>query len=69
MTAPFQFMPQPTEDLDAIWWLIAEDSRGAANRVELAFVLLSFALQRLRDGGLELRDRMKPSIRTRLVGQ
>ncbi len=31
---PFQFTPQATEDLDAIWWFIAEDSRDAADRVE-----------------------------------
>ena len=24
MNAPFQFTPQATEDLDAIWWFIAE---------------------------------------------
>jgi antitoxin ParD1/3/4 len=35
MTAPFQFTPQATEDLDAIWWFIAEHSREAADRVEL----------------------------------
>jgi hypothetical protein len=27
---PFQFTPLATEDLDAIWWFIAEDSRDAA---------------------------------------
>src|ERR1017187_6490338 len=27
MNAPFQFTPQATEDLDAIWWFIAERSR------------------------------------------
>jgi len=35
MNAPFQFTPQATEDLDAIWWFIAEDNRNAADRVEL----------------------------------
>jgi plasmid stabilization system protein ParE len=35
MTAPFQLTPQATEDLDAIWWSIAEESRDAAERVEL----------------------------------
>jgi plasmid stabilization system protein ParE len=35
MSAPFQFTPQAAEDLDAIWWFIAEDSRKAADRVEM----------------------------------
>jgi plasmid stabilization system protein ParE len=38
MNAPFQFTPQATEDLDAIWWFIAEDNRDAANRVEMEIV-------------------------------
>jgi plasmid stabilization system protein ParE len=35
MNAPFQFTPQATEDLDAIWWFIAEDNQEAADRVEM----------------------------------
>jgi plasmid stabilization system protein ParE len=38
MNAPFQFTPLATEDLDAIWWFIAEDSREAANRVEAEII-------------------------------
>jgi plasmid stabilization system protein ParE len=38
MNAPFQFTPQATEDLETIWWFIAEDSRDAANRVEMEIV-------------------------------
>jgi plasmid stabilization system protein ParE len=38
MNAPFQFTPQATEDLDAIWWFIAKHSRDAADRVELEIV-------------------------------
>jgi plasmid stabilization system protein ParE len=38
MSAPFQFTPQATEDLDTIWWFIAEDNRDAADRVELEIV-------------------------------
>jgi plasmid stabilization system protein ParE len=38
MNAPFQFTSQATEDLDAIWWFIAEDSREAADRVEMEIV-------------------------------
>ena len=32
--APFQLTPQATEDLDAIWWIIAEDNQDAAERIE-----------------------------------
>jgi plasmid stabilization system protein ParE len=38
MNAPFQLTPQAIEDLDAIWWFIAERNRDAANRVELEIV-------------------------------
>ena len=31
---PFQLTLQATEDLDGIWWFIAEGSREAADRVE-----------------------------------
>ena len=31
----FSFTPQATEDLDSIWWFIAEDNRDAAHRVEM----------------------------------
>lgn len=34
MSAPFQLTPQATEDLDAIWWFIQEDSAEAADQVE-----------------------------------
>ena len=34
MTAAFEFTPLATEDPDAIWWFIAEDSPDAADRVE-----------------------------------
>jgi plasmid stabilization system protein ParE len=36
--APFQFTPQAAEDLDAIWWFIAEDNRDAASRVEMEII-------------------------------
>lgn len=38
MTAAFRFTPQATEDLDAIWWFIAQDNREAADRVEMEIV-------------------------------
>jgi antitoxin ParD1/3/4 len=38
MSAAFQFTQQATEDLDAIWWFIAEENRDAAERVELEIV-------------------------------
>jgi antitoxin ParD1/3/4 len=34
MTSSFRLTPQAAEDLDRIWWFIAEDSRNAADRVE-----------------------------------
>lgn len=38
MNPPFQFTPLAMEDLDAIWWFIAEHSREAAGRVESEIV-------------------------------
>ncbi len=38
MNFEFQFTPLATEDLDAIWWFIAEHSRDAADRVESEIV-------------------------------
>jgi plasmid stabilization system protein ParE len=38
MNALFQFTSQATEDLDAIWWFIAEDNRDAADRVEMEII-------------------------------
>ena len=38
MNAPFQLTPQAAEDLDAIWWFIAEDSSDAADRLEMEIV-------------------------------
>jgi len=38
MNATFQLTPQAAEDLDAIWWFIAEDNRDAADRVETEIV-------------------------------
>jgi plasmid stabilization system protein ParE len=34
----FSFTPQAIEDLDAIWWVIADDDREAADLVELEVV-------------------------------
>jgi hypothetical protein len=36
MNAPFRFTPQAVEDLDAIWWSIAEDNRDAAAKPGVA---------------------------------
>jgi plasmid stabilization system protein ParE len=38
MNARFQFTPQAAEDLDAIWWFLAENSRRAADTVEAEII-------------------------------
>ncbi len=38
MSASFQLTPQAIEDLDGVWWFIAEDSIEAANRVEAEII-------------------------------
>jgi len=41
VNARFQFTRLAAEDLDAIWWFIAEHSRYAADRVEREIVAVS----------------------------
>jgi plasmid stabilization system protein ParE len=38
MNARFQLTPQAVEDLDAIWWFLAENSRRSADRVEAEII-------------------------------
>jgi plasmid stabilization system protein ParE len=38
MSARFQFTPQAVDDIDSIWWFIAKDSQGAADRVETEII-------------------------------
>jgi plasmid stabilization system protein ParE len=38
MRSAFQLTPQAREDIDSIWWHIAEHSRDAAERVELEII-------------------------------
>ena len=54
--APFQLTPQATEDLDAIWWIIAEDSRDAAERVEMEILATCQRLARHPRVGTNRRD-------------
>jgi plasmid stabilization system protein ParE len=56
MTAPFQLTPQATEDLDAIWWSIAEESRDAAERVELEVLATCHRLARHPRMGTRRQD-------------
>jgi plasmid stabilization system protein ParE len=43
MSAPFRLTSQAIEDLDAIWWIIAEDNWAAAERVETEIIALPSA--------------------------
>ena len=56
MTALFQLTPQATEDLDAIWWFIAEDNRNAADRVELEIITTCRRLAKRPGMGVQRRD-------------
>ena len=56
MNAPFQLTPQATEDLDAIWWFIAADSREAADRVEIEIVATCRRLAKHPRMGTKRRD-------------
>ena len=56
MNASFHFTPQATEDLDGIWWFIAEDNRDAANRVEAEIVASCRRLARYPLMGTKRQD-------------
>jgi plasmid stabilization system protein ParE len=56
MNAPFQFTPEAIEDLDTIWWFIAEHNRDAADRVELEIVAISRRLAKHLRMGIKRQD-------------
>jgi plasmid stabilization system protein ParE len=63
MNAPFQFTPQAREDLDAIWWFIAEDNREAADRVEQEIVTACRRLAKHPLMGTQRRDITPRAVR------
>ncbi len=56
MNALFQLTPQAIEDLDAIWWSIAEDNRDAAERVEMEILATCRRLARHPRMGTKRQD-------------
>jgi antitoxin ParD1/3/4 len=56
MSCPFRLTPQASEDLDDIWWFIAEDNREAADRVEDEIVAACRQLARFPMMGTKRRD-------------
>jgi plasmid stabilization system protein ParE len=56
MSSVFQLTPQAIEDLDAIWWTIAEDNRDAAERVELEILATCQRLARHPRMGSKRQD-------------
>ena len=56
MNPPFRLTPLAAEDLDHIWWFIAEDSRDAAGRVELEIVATCRRLAKHPLMGIRRRD-------------
>jgi plasmid stabilization system protein ParE len=64
MSAAFQFTPQATEDLDAIWWFIAEENRDAADRVELEIVATCGRLAKHPRIGTKRQDITAPPVRS-----
>ena len=56
MSAPFQLTPQATEDLDKIWWFIAQQNREAAEGVETEIIATCRRLARYPLIGHKRRD-------------
>jgi plasmid stabilization system protein ParE len=62
MNALFQLTPQAIEDLDAIWWTIAEDNRDAAERVETEILAACHRLARHPRMGTKRQDVTLPQL-------
>jgi plasmid stabilization system protein ParE len=63
VNARFQFTRLAAEDLDAIWWFIAEHSRDAADRVEREIVAACRRLAKHPLMGTKRRDITSLSLR------
>jgi plasmid stabilization system protein ParE len=63
MRASVQFTPRATEDLDAIWWFIAQDNRDAANRVEAEIVATCLRLAEKPRMGTRRQDLTLTQVR------
>jgi plasmid stabilization system protein ParE len=63
MNIPFQLTPQATDDLDAIWWTIAEDNRDAAERVEMEILAACRRLAKHSRMGTKRQDVTKLLVR------
>ncbi len=56
MNPPFQLTSQAIEDLDAIWWTIAEENQDAAERVEMEILATCHRLARHPRMGTKRQD-------------
>jgi plasmid stabilization system protein ParE len=56
MKSQFQLTPQASEDLDVIWWTIAEDSQDAAERIEMEILAACRLLAKHPRMGSKRRD-------------
>jgi plasmid stabilization system protein ParE len=61
--AAFQLTTQATEDLDAIWWIIPEENRDAAERVETEILTTCRRLARHPRMGINRQDITLPPVR------
>jgi plasmid stabilization system protein ParE len=52
----FQLTPQATEDLDGVWWAIADENRDAAERVEVEIVATCNRLAKHPRMGIKRQD-------------
>jgi plasmid stabilization system protein ParE len=56
MNVLFQLTPLAIEDLDAIWWTIAEDNQDAAERVEMEILATCYRLAKHPRMGTKRQD-------------
>jgi plasmid stabilization system protein ParE len=63
VSGPFQLTRRAAEDLDAIWWVIAEDNRDAAERVETEIIAACHRLAIHPRMGTKRQDITKLQVR------
>ena len=67
MSAPFQFTPLAIDDLDGIWWFIADNNRDAADRVETEIIAACHRLAKYPMMGTKRED-ITPVPATNSIG-
>jgi len=67
MSGSFKPTTEAIEDLDSIWWFIAQENRDAADRVEAAIIAACHRLAEYPRLGIQRPDITKLPVRFRTI--